>query len=228
MPISVSDPTARRSARRMRVALLSAGFFFLSVVQTAAFAQLDSAGFCNLDLRNPFGPFDYRTASADKREIVEINHFNENVESLIKGQTGPIGGDLAYTLRAFPNHPRALMAMARLARKEGNPKPKGSNYTAECWFERALEFQPEDPDVHLVYGIELLRNGKVDQAIEQLRTAEKSLGNSPNVAYNLGLAYFDSNDFDKALTYAHKAYALGFPLPGLRDKLVRSGHWKDN
>lgn len=198
----------------------------LLVSNQVAIAQSEMSA-CNMDLRNPFGPFDYRTASEDKREIVETNHFTEQVEGLIRGQTGPIGGDIAYTLRAFPNHPRALMAMARLAQREEKPTPKGSRYSVDCWFARALAFQPDDPQVHLVFGVALLLDGKSTPAIEQLHIAEASLPDNPNVAYNLGLAYFETKDFDKSLKYAHQAYSLGFPLPGLRDKLKRAGRWKD-
>jgi hypothetical protein len=33
--------------------------------------------------------------------------------------------------------------------------------------------------------------------------------------------------FDKSLESAHRAYALGFPLPGLREKLKRAGKWQE-
>ena len=66
-------------------------------------------GYCNLDLHNAFGPFDYRTATKDKLKLVESYHFTPKVESLIGGQSGTLGADIDYTLRAFPNHPRALL-----------------------------------------------------------------------------------------------------------------------
>ncbi len=206
----------------MAICVLSAGLC------TGAHAQQVSESGCNLELRNAFGPFDYRTATQEQRNIVEINHFTGAVENLIRGITGPIGGDLDYTLRVFPNHPRALMSMAKLARREGRPKPAGAHYTAECWFERALAFQPEDPQVRLVYGIDLLRDGNAPQAIEQMLLAEKLIGaEDANVAYNLGLAYFEMKDYEQARQRAQQAYQLGFPLPGLREKLQRAGQWRD-
>lgn len=210
----------------MKLTSVLTAFLLTFALSPFAQAQVSESG-CNLELRNAFGPFDYRTATEEQRRIVEINHFTGQVENLIRGITGPIGGDLDYTLRVFPNHPRALMAIAKLARREGKPRPTGSHYSAQCWFERALEFQPEDPQVRLVYGIDLLRDNKAREAIEQMLLAEKLLGADANVAYNLGLAYFEMKDYEQALKRAHQAYALGFPLPGLREKLHRVGQWRE-
>lgn len=33
--------------------------------------------------------------------------------------------------------------------------------------------------------------------------------------------------FEKSLESAQRAYALGFPLPGLRDKLKRADKWQE-
>lgn len=197
----------------------------LALACHAASAQFD--GECSLDLRNAFGPFDYRTASEDQRRLVEHAHFTSQVESLTRGaSTTMIGADIAYTLRAFPNHARALRAMAKLARREKKPTPAGARFPVECWFERAIAFQPDDAQVRLVYGIELLTQERRDAAIEQLKLADELGGDDPNVAYNLGLAYFDLNQHETAMSYARKAYQQGFPLPGLREKLTRAGAWK--
>jgi len=178
-------------------------------------------------LANQFGPIDYRISTDAERLIVERRHFTPGVENLTKGETASVGADLAYTLRVFPNHPRALAAMSRLSRKEKRPSPVGSEYSVECWFERAVRLQPNDANVRIVIGIELLRDGKTKAAIEQLKIAETLAPESPNVHYNLGLAYFDTTDFEASLKHAKRAYELGFPLPGLRDKLQRAGKWQD-
>jgi len=181
---------------------------------------------CNLDLHNAYGPFDYRTADPSQKVLVESHHFTPKVESLLEGESGALGADIDYTLRVFPNHARALMAMSKLARREGRTAPAGSHYAMECWFQRALEFKPEDSQVHLVYGIDLLKDHRLKDAIAQLQAAEALNADDANVQYNLGLAYFDQGDFDQSLAHAHRAYALGFPLPGLRDKLKRAGKWQ--
>jgi tetratricopeptide (TPR) repeat protein len=178
-------------------------------------------------LANAFGPFDYRT-NIDKRPTVENFHFNSDVEQLRRGlsTSGP-GQDLNYTLRAFPNHHRALMSLIRLSVKEKSVKPSGTGYSVECFLRRAETFRPDDMMVKVIYGIPLLNQGRNAQAIAKLEEARDSGTDSPNVYYNLGLAYMDAGHYDKALASAHKAYQMGFPLPGLRDKLKRAGKWKD-
>lgn len=175
-----------------------------------------------------YGPIDYRKMTAEQKRLVEGAHFTPNVESLIRGNTSAIGGDISYTLHAFPNHPRALFAMMKLFERNNGAKPRHSRYTMDCWFNRAMRFQPDDGAVRLLYGIYLSRQDKNKQAIEQLETASRLLGDHDgNAHYNLGLAYVEVGQYDKALIHAHKAYKLGFNLPGLRDKLERAGKWKD-
>lgn len=177
-------------------------------------------------LQNAYGPFDYRTEKS-KLEIVEGAHFLPFVESLSRGNTSSTpGGDIDYTLRASPNHHRALLSMMNLARKEKKDKPSGSRYTIACWLDRAERFAPDDAMVKTLYGTYLLQKGKGIDGARKLEAALELAGDSPNIHYNLGLAYFDLKDYDKSLASAHKAYQMGFPLPGLRNKLEKAGHWR--
>lgn len=179
-------------------------------------------------LKNHFGPFDYRSASPEQRRLVEGTHFTPKVESLAGGNTTiSAGGDMAYTLNVFPNHHRALMALIKLSEKEKTDKPRDMGYTVACRFERAERFRPDDATVKMLHGIYLMRKGKMQAAAEKLEEANSLAGENANILYNLGLAYFDLKQYDKALASAHAAYALGFPLPGLRDKLKRAGKWTD-
>ena len=43
----------------------------------------------------------------------------------------------------------------------------------------------------------------------------------------VAFAYADMKEYDKAIEHAKAAYALGHPLPGLRDRLKRAGKWVD-
>ncbi|MFA9439711.1 hypothetical protein ACDA63_08750 [Uliginosibacterium sp. sgz301328] len=178
-------------------------------------------------LQNSYGPMDYRSAPQNVRDLVESHHFTKKVELLQGGQETYIGGDIDYTLRAFPNHPRALLAMMNLSFREKRDPPPNSRYSVTCWFERAERFQPDDPMVKVLYGSFLVRLGKKDEAAKKLDTAAASHDLGPNEAYNLGLAYSDLGRYDDALKFAHMAYEMGFPLPGLRDRLVKAGKWKD-
>lgn len=179
------------------------------------------------ELRNAIGPFDYRTAPQATRSLVEDHHFTPDVENLRRGISGAVGGELNYTLRAFPNHPRALLAMIKLGEKERTERPNGAGYTVACWFDRAVRFQPEDPTVRTLYGVYLLKKGAKQDAIKQLEQASTLAGEDANIHYNLGLAYFDVGDYPKSLRHAQEAYRLGFPLAGLRKKLEKAGKWRD-
>jgi hypothetical protein len=86
--------------------------------------------------------------------LVEGAHFTPNVERLIRGKTATVPGpDIAYTLRVYPNHPRALHSMMNLSLNNRTDKPEGSTYTMECWFERAERFVPDDGTVLLMRNL---------------------------------------------------------------------------
>ena len=178
-------------------------------------------------LRNPYGPYDYRS-DKDKLPIVEGAHFTPEVANLIRGTTGERpGGDIDYTLRAFPNHPGALMSMVRLGDKEKTARPSGSRYTVECWLNRAVRFRDNDPTVKMIYATYLAKKGNNEGALKQLNDAVQLGEDNANLQYNIGLVYFNLRKYDEALNYAHLAYGSGFPLPGLRDKLKKAGKWKE-
>jgi len=177
-------------------------------------------------LQNPYGPFDYRTGK-DHLKIVETYHFTPEVESLKSGNTASLGGDIDYTLRASPNHHRALAAMMNLGFKDHTQKPRGARYTIDCYFDRAIRFAPDDGEVQSLYGVYLARIGHNQDAVKAFENALKTEKHNPNVHYNLGLVYFELKDYSNALEHAHEAYRLGAVLPGLRNKLKEAGKWRD-
>lgn len=182
---------------------------------------------CGNPFVNHFGPFDYRTASQETKTLVEGTHFKPETEQLkYNSGTGYPAQDIAYTLGVFPNHPRALVAMSRLAIRERSPRPTYAQYTINCYFERAIQFRPDDADVYMIYGVHLMKAGTPAEAIAQLSKAVEMNDASANAHYNLGLAYMEIKNYDKALVHAQKAYALGFPLPGLRNMLQKVGKWQ--
>lgn len=187
------------------------------------------------------GPLDYNDLAlrgpGKPLDQVEGAHFTAEVEGLIRGRSGYLWSELDYTLRAFPNHPRALYAFARydirerkkaqLEKKTYAPPRSRYNFpaTAECYFDRAIRWRPNDPNVRLVYGIYLQLIGNLNNALEQYKFSEKLQPNSADLQYNLGLLYFEKKEYALAKKHAQKAYQLGYPLPGLRDKLKRVGYW---
>ena len=174
-----------------------------------------------------YGPYDYRT-DKDKLPVVEDHHFTPVVETLVRGQEGTLGSDLDYTLRAFPNHSRALVAMMKLGEKEKTARPAGANYPVECYFERAMQFRPTDRAVRVIYADYLGKTGKKTEAINQLLGVQEMDGpKNPYVPYEIGLLYFDLGDFEKSLAFAHRAYRQGATLEGLKNRLLRAGKWRD-
>lgn len=178
------------------------------------------------NFHNNYGPFDYRTAKA-QLGVVEQYHFNAQTESLAGGQTGAVGADISYTLRAFPNHHRALLSMIRLGERDKRELPMGASHTVKCFLTRAEVFRPDDYVVKMLSGIYLMNKGDEKGAVEKLEAAERLESADPNLQYNLGLAYFRLGRFEDALAHAHKAYGMGFALPGLKNMLKRAGKWRD-
>ena len=212
----------RRQGRRLLGGTLAAG-----ALAWACSAIAQDATVCGPLATGGYGPLDYRKATAQQKELVEGSHFTREIEALQKGRSGSLAGEIDYTLRAFPNHPRALMAMMRLGERDKTERPYGAMFSVGCYFERAVRFQPDDPTARTLRGIYLLRTGQRQGAIEELEVARERAGDDPNINYNLGLAYFEMKDYDKALQHAKKAYEFGFPLEGLKNKLKRAGKWQD-
>lgn len=196
---------------------------FLAVSQSVADVNDIICG----SLENAYGPYDYRS-DKDKLGIVETFHLTANVINLSSAQSAStVGGDLDYTLRAFPNHHIALMAMTRLGEKEKLAKPRGARFSVECYLQRAMRFRNDDTTVKMLYASYLAKNGKRAEAFAILDEIANAEEETANVYYNIGLIYFELKDYERSLSYAHRAYALGFPLPGLRDRLKRAGKWRD-
>ncbi len=174
-----------------------------------------------------YGPYDYRKRHRLPNELgwVEGAHFTRGVEALIRGKTGrdPYG-DIDYTLRAWPNHHRALNSFTRYYFREKNtwnriwPRP-------ECYFQRALQFTPDDPTTYMLYGIYLQKSGKLKLAEENYKKALALDPEHTQANYNYGLLLVNLKQYDKARAAAKKAYDQSFPLPGLKDMLKSVGYW---
>ena len=202
---------------------------FIPAIPTCALATDDNA--CADILKvGQFGPFDYNQSVkyAKQIDVVERTHFTPEVETLKHGSAGRLAADLNYTIRAIPNHHRALDSISRLSIRLNRPLIPDMQCSVDGFFERAIRFTPNDAWVHLAYGVHLYRWKKLAQAEGELLKAEKLAPNEGNIAYNLGLLYVDLKQWDKAMTYAEKAYAEGYSLPGLKNMLVSAGKWRPN
>jgi Flp pilus assembly protein TadD len=222
-------PSLGEGAHALRGALLALLAVIAALPSTRLSAQsseLEALECGALD--NAYGPFDSTDAS-DRRErlpIVEQFHFAPDVENLRRGQSSTIIGDLDYTLRAFPNHHRALNAMARY--QLDNPTAAVAPYrSAECYFNRAMRFRPADGTVRMIYGTYLFKRGEREAALKRYQEALALQPESAEVHYNMGLLQLELKQTAEALRHAHKAYALGYPLQGLKNRLKRARAWKE-
>lgn len=189
-------------------------------------------------LKNAFGPFDYRSSHhvpnpgdnqphAEKLDLVERAHFTGVVEMGIRGTTSRLpGGDLDYTLRAIPNHHRALVTVIRLWEKSRLPTPPGFERIAECYFERALRFRPSDDIARMLYASFLIKGSRIPEAKEQLDNVADRTKENALTHYNLGMLYADASLFESAKLQAGHALSLGMERPDLVRRLEAAGHWQ--
>lgn len=213
------------------------GFVVLLIGCTSLFAQVSEV-MCG-PIKTGFGPFDYRperdppTAGTGdhvtKLRLVEGAHFTPGVEMLISAakSKGSPGGDIDYTLRAFPNHHRALLSVMRYGEKLKSDMPYGLKFTVECYFERAVRFANDDPIVRMIYSTYLDKNKRRPEAITQLEHATKLAADSGFTHFNIGLFYTEMKVYDKALSSAHRAMELGFERTELREQIKAAGQWQE-
>jgi tetratricopeptide (TPR) repeat protein len=211
---------------QLREKIIKSLFAFAMGLAGSQYLLAEVSDFSCGSLNNPYGPYDYRS-DKDKLDIVEGAHLTPEVLNLTRGKTSAIGGDIDYTLRAFPNHHLALMAMVRLGEKQRLIKPVGARYSVECYLYRANRFRSDDAMVKMIYANFLAKNKRGAEAIKLLDEAVELGVENSNLYYNMGLIYLDLKEYEKALNYAHQAYRLGFPLPGLRDRLRKAQKWRD-
>jgi len=198
---------------------------FISLLPVSIFASEADCG----KLDNGFGPFDYlkKNVLYEELQVVEVHHFTSEVEQLIQGKEGYIWADIDYTLRAFPNHHRALFAMARYQLK--HPTEHISNQklrSIECYFDRASRLSPNDAVVYMVWGIYLHKQNKNLRSAEEKYKYAMSMGlKSSEIYYNYGLLLYDLKQYNDSKKMAEKAYKMGFPLLGLKKKLQKINAW---
>lgn len=168
---------------------------------------------------------DYYAAKSDPRlaqllHNVEEYHMQPGLDQIKTGQYYSAWGSFDFILRYFPNHPRALPLMSDLCQIY-----KDRRCNAEAYFDKALRINPNNSSIYLIKGIYLQKRGKLDEAIESYKKSLDINPDSANAHYNLGLAYLAQKQNSDANEHAQKAYAIGIPFPGLRNKLIAAGAW---
>jgi tetratricopeptide (TPR) repeat protein len=198
-----------------------------------------------------FGPFDFydlKNTPHNALPLVERAHFAARTkERARRGDWCAYWGDLDYTLRAFPNHPGALVAMVEYL-EVGNPYPcvtkkekkstadllaemeKGTwqEKNADYYFDTAIKFRPQYAATRVLYGRYQHKEGRLKEALKNFLEAEKLEPQSADAHYWLGMLYLDQGNLVQAKHHAEKAYQIGHKQPELREKLTKAGVWKAN
>lgn len=183
---------------------------------------------CNGGVNPYYGPYNYINPEHfnKKLEVVEVFHFTPKVETLAGGESsGTAAGDIYYTLLSFPNHHRALYSLIQM-KMQGHEKwmADAKMPPVECFFQRAMEFEPEDHVVPLLFGVYLQQIGNPEKALDYFKHSAKLGPRDPEPHYNIALYYFKKKNYKKSAEYAKKAYELNYPLPTLKRKLSKLGY----
>lgn len=171
---------------------------------------------------------DYRFREATDRLKAQYNdnwqhHMAPALELMKEGvYSSSVISDIDFTLQRWPNHYIALQALTDYTKGGGDAD---KFVPISCYFSRAFRFAPDDANIPILFGIHSHRERNYGAAEKSWLFALDIDGSSMEAHYNLGLLYHRLERYDEALAHALVAYDLGYPLPGLRNKLARIGHW---
>ncbi|RMH37807.1 MAG: hypothetical protein D6690_01565 [Nitrospirae bacterium] len=116
---------------------------------------------------------DYFSPSRDEKllRMVERYHLTPKTfwpkyrEGVVSGKFRLAVKELEFVLRYFPNHPKALMLLANIA------KMTKTRHLADAYFKKALHLYPRYALTHAQYGKFLSDMGSVAEGIEHLQQA---------------------------------------------------------
>lgn len=92
-------------------------------------------------------------------------------------------------------------------------------------FDAAIKACPTCVVGYQAKGMFYRQQKQLPEARAALEAGNKALdGDSAEIHYFLGLVLVEMGDFKGATEHADKAYAKGYPLPGLRERLARAGY----
>ena len=182
------------------------------------------------------GPYDYVDSKyAWNLNDISQNHWVPAQQELADKRVQYALRELNFLLIRVPNHYPALFELGRIEQLYPgvifDPSLSGSKDTMffpptpECYFDRAFRYRPNDPTLRMLFGLYYHKSKHLEKALVQYQKAEAMDPESSEIQYNLGLVYFDLKDYQSSIRHAQKAYKLGYPLAGLRKKLMAAGKW---
>ena len=99
---------------------------------------------------------------------------------------------------------------------------------AEEYLNEAIKARPTDPLAYLSLALLYRDTKRLDAARQILETGMTATDSkSVELHYSLGLVCLELKDKTCAVEHAHVAYAEGYPLPGLKDKLIKQDLWRE-
>ena len=153
-------------------------------------------------------------------KVVEQYHLGPCEQRLRERDYARAYNECNFILKIFPNHPQALLMMAQACEQWKSPR---------CMFgdvlQNAISINPQAAATYVIQGIHWHRTQQYAKAISSYNHALELDPNLMNAHYNLALTYIETKQYDLANEHALRAYDLGATLPGLRDLLIKAGHW---
>lgn len=193
---------------------------------------LDGISCENIGVRQGFGPYDYNQRGNLKKELflVETAHFTPPVENLIHGSSATTPEqDLDYTLRAWPNHHRALVSIINYQLNILSKISHGKLIVPpECYLIRAINYSPKDAVVHSLYGHYLKKLGQLEESAKYYEKALALAPENAKISYSFSLLLIDLKRYDEAVKYAKIAYQNKHTPKGLKNKLIKLGVWDES
>ena len=165
----------------------------------------------------------YEPINIDYLNKVTGAHVRKAEKRFKEGKYEWVKTDIHYTLYRVPNHPEALQMYSVLSfnKQQRLITPK----QVISAFEKAIEYTPRQPNSYVLFGIHLHKMGDYNNAIKQYTLALEYSPDNTEAHYNVGLAYFEIENYEKSKMHAKSAYENGFPLNGLKNKLRSVKYW---
>jgi tetratricopeptide (TPR) repeat protein len=189
--------------------------------------RIDDATACPKLEVDPNNIRDYRARDSNSTQKWGIddnmaNHMGPAIEHIRAGEySHRVIADINFTLAHWPNH---LLALQYLTRYDLGGGKQYEFMSTACFFARARQFAPDDVGVILLDAYYSWKKGDTAGAISLYEAALKVDPDSADAHYNLGLMYIKLGNYAKASEEAQAAYGSGYPLPGLREKLIAAGY----
>jgi tetratricopeptide (TPR) repeat protein len=135
--------------------------------------------------------------------------------------------EILYSLRSDPGtgplHSTMVVNLAIVERERGDLA------SARQYLEEAKNENPSDPKPYIGLAIILRSEKQLREARNVLESGLEAVGDEAlEMHYNLGLVCLELEDYECSLKHAQVAYAGGYPFPGLRNRLVEVGRWRES